>query len=283
MPLSQVVDRALGFDILVAAAINDDDLEAAELWARRARQLAVNPAAELAVAQIDARLAFAQGDAADAAAGAARAAERARAAGRMLEASAAELARARAMVAEGRTGIAIARLQALANDAELVGTLVLRSRAAGELRRLGRRLAPRPGAGIPALSARELEVGVLAAEGFTSRHIARTLFLSERTVQAHLQRAMRAMGVASRAALPAAFAAARADAEQLSFAAVADLTERQRAVAELVHMGQTNAEIAAALNISVKTVEKHVAMIFERWNVSTRTAIARLVAGATRS
>jgi DNA-binding NarL/FixJ family response regulator len=276
--LCQLVDRALGFDVLVAAAISDGDLQAAELWARRARELHANPAASLAVEQIDARLALAHGDASDAAVSAAQAVERARAAGRLLEASSAELARARAMIAEGRTGVAIPNLQAIAHESEAAGTLVLRHRAVGELRRLGRRLEPRSGAGVAALSPRELEVAALAAEGFTSRHIAQSLFLSERTVQVHVSRALKAMGVTSRTALPAAFGAALARAEEQPLADLADLTERQRAVAALVHEGQTNSEIAAALGISVKTVEKHVGMIFERWGVSTRTGIARVVA-----
>ncbi|MCR6711325.1 MAG: LuxR C-terminal-related transcriptional regulator [Demequina sp.] len=276
--LSQLVDRALGFDVLVAAAIEDRDLRAAELWARRARELHANPAASLAVERIDARLALAMGNAADSADRAAQAGDGARAAGRFLEASAADLARARAMIAQGQTGVAIPSLQHLAHESEAAGTLVLRERAVGELRRLGRRLDPRPGAGIAALSPRELEVAALAAEGFTSRHIAQSLFLSERTVNAHLRRALRAMGVSTRASLPAAFGPALERAHSQPLADVAQLTERQRAVAQLVHEGQSNAEIAAALGISVKTVEKHVAMIFERWGVSTRTGIARMVA-----
>ena len=86
------------------------------------------------------------------------------------------------------------------------------------------------------------------------------------------------MGVSTRASLPAAFGPALERAHSQPLADVAQLTERQRAVAQLVHEGQSNAEIAAALGISVKTVEKHVAMIFERWGVSTRTGIARMVA-----
>ena len=46
--------------------------------------------------------------------------------------------------------------------------------------------------------------------------------------------------------------------------------------------GLSNTEIAAALGISVKTVEKHVAMIFDSWGVTNRTGIARL-AGSIES
>lgn len=117
----------------------------------------------------------------------------------------------------------------------------------------------------------------MAAEGFTSRTIAEALSLSERTVQGHLRRAMRALDVRSRAALPAALASLLE--AKPGAAAPAVLTRRQAEVAELVRDGLSNAEIAAALGISVKTVEKHVALIFGRWGVSSRTAVARLAHG----
>ena len=85
--LAQVVDRALGYDILVSAALADDDALTASLWARRAHGLYTVPAAALAVEQIDARLALARGDADEGGERAAIAAERARAAGRLLEAT----------------------------------------------------------------------------------------------------------------------------------------------------------------------------------------------------
>ena len=62
--------------------------------------------------------------------------------------------------------------------------------AARELRKLGRRVArPAPrraaGDGIAALSARELEVAELVAEGRTNRQVAEALFLSEKTIENH--------------------------------------------------------------------------------------------------
>jgi DNA-binding NarL/FixJ family response regulator len=275
--LAQVVDRALGYDILVTAAIAEGDLEGAEVWARRARTMYATPAAMLAVEQIDARLALARGDAIAGGERAAAAAQRARSAGRLLEAAAADLDHARAMIAAGLTGAAVGQLTAAAHDAELVGAVALRHRASAELRRLGRRLEPRRGAGAVALSPRELEIAQLAAEGFTSRLIAQSVFLSERTVQAHLRRAMRALGVSSRAGLPAALSASSSSAPMpAAQAPTAALTPRQEQVARRVREGLSNAEIAADLGISVKTVEKHVAMIFDRWGVSSRTGIARL-------
>ncbi len=272
--LAQVVDRALGYDILVTAALEDGDVAGAAAWADRAHELYLVPAAAASVERIDARLAQAGGDAGQASVKAAAAAARTRAAGRLLEAAATDVEHARALVAAGHIPGAVGQLNSAAHQAEQVGALALRSRAARELRRLGRRVEPRRGAGAQVLTARELEVASMAAEGFTSLTIAQALSLSERTVQGHLRRAMRALDVRSRAALPAALASL----PEVGPTAVptAELTRRQTEVAGLVRAGLSNAEIAAALGISVKTVEKHVAMIFDRWGVSSRTAVARL-------
>ncbi len=272
--LSQLVDRAIGYDILVTAALAEHDIDAAVLWARRAKPFAVRVSANHVIDQMEARIAFALGDAESSASRSAQATSGARSIGRHLEATSAALSHARALIAAGRPGAAVSPLNLLAQDADRGGSEVLRKRAAVELRRLGRRVEPRHGAGATALSDRELEVANLAAEGFTNRHIAQSLFLSERTVQIHLGRAMRALGVSSRSALPGAFGdlIASPDAELFP------LTDRQREVSEYIHAGLTNAEISARMGIGVKTVEKHVASIFERWSVTSRTAISRRVA-----
>ena len=58
------------------------------------------------------------------------------------------------------------------------------------------------------------------------------------------------------------------------------LTERQREVAELVRRGHTNRDIATALFISEKTVERHLARIFAQLGVSRRTEVALRIAAA---
>jgi DNA-binding NarL/FixJ family response regulator len=50
----------------------------------------------------------------------------------------------------------------------------------------------------------------------------------------------------------------------------AGLTARQLAVLELVRDGLTNAEIAARLVVSVRTVDHHVAAILAKLGVSSR-------------
>jgi DNA-binding NarL/FixJ family response regulator/tetratricopeptide (TPR) repeat protein len=61
------------------------------------------------------------------------------------------------------------------------------------------------------------------------------------------------------------------------------LTERELEVARLVVDRKTNAEIATALFLSVKTIETHVRNLFRKLDVSSRVEIARTVERADRS
>lgn len=57
-------------------------------------------------------------------------------------------------------------------------------------------------------------------------------------------------------------------------AVVVSLTPRERSVVVLVVDGKTNDEIAAALGITTRTVEAHLANLFERGGVASRTELA---------
>ncbi|HHU10609.1 MAG TPA: response regulator transcription factor [Intrasporangiaceae bacterium] len=65
-------------------------------------------------------------------------------------------------------------------------------------------------------------------------------------------------------------------------AALAELTEREREVAEAVARGLSNAEIAAELFMGVPTVKTHVGRLFDKLGVENRVQIAILVHDATR-
>jgi DNA-binding CsgD family transcriptional regulator len=73
-------------------------------------------------------------------------------------------------------------------------------RARAELRATGERLGPRPRP-QDELTPQELRVALAAADGLTNNEIAARLFLSPKTVEAHLTRAYRKLAVRSRAQL----------------------------------------------------------------------------------
>jgi len=57
------------------------------------------------------------------------------------------------------------------------------------------------------------------------------------------------------------------------------LTQREMQVARLVAIGQTNADVARELTISVHTVESHLKHIYGKLNVSNRSGLAHKLSG----
>ncbi len=64
------------------------------------------------------------------------------------------------------------------------------------------------------LTAQELQIAQLAAEGLSNREIGQRLFLSHRTISTHLYRVFPKLGITSRAELGAALAPVAADRER---------------------------------------------------------------------
>ena len=62
---------------------------------------------------------------------------------------------------------------------------------------------------------------------------------------------------------------------------LATLSPRERDVALAVGRGETNAEIAAALHLSVATVKAHVSRLLDKLDVDNRVQIALLVKDAS--
>jgi len=274
----QVIDRAMGYGILATDALERGDLDAASGWAERSIPLAAHPAATLLVDELLARLDEARGDPSSAAERAGVVAARARLNGRYLDAARADLLRARAMAASGLPDRAVKQLIDAADEAERADLPGLRRSVAHELRLLGLRLPPSAGGGWASLSERERQIAVLASEGFSNQVIGNVLFLSGRTVQSYMSRILAALGIASRTALPRFVADHRLGSPRDDLPA---LTSRQWEVAGLVSDGCSNQEIARQLGISVKTAEKHIGEIMQRWSVQSRTSIASLVIAET--
>ena len=79
-------------------------------------------------------------------------------------------------------------------------------RAGHDLRAAGEASPKRSPAKWDQLSAQEMQIAAMAAEGLTNREIGQRLYLSHRTVGSHLYRAFPKLGVTSRSQLVAALA-----------------------------------------------------------------------------
>jgi DNA-binding CsgD family transcriptional regulator/tetratricopeptide (TPR) repeat protein len=110
----------------------------------------------------------------------------------------AELAMAELLRLQGRArGQALDLAHRAARTAAALGMKVLRTRAEAVIDDLTAATGP------AVLSRREQEVVALVARGLTNREIARTLFLSERTAENHVQHILTKLGFGSRAQIAA--------------------------------------------------------------------------------
>jgi ATP/maltotriose-dependent transcriptional regulator MalT len=195
-PLSRPVD----YEELVRADVSVGQLDRAQDWARRAER-ATNPAlptrvglSELAWANVH----MARGESQTARTRAQAAAAAFERAGARFDVARSAMTWGRAAAAAGDSADAIAQFERATTLFTESGAPILAARATRELRQLGRRAA-----GSETLTARELEIAELAANGKTNRQIAEALVISERTVGTHLSRIYAKLGVSSRAALAA--------------------------------------------------------------------------------
>lgn len=270
-----VIDRALSLEMLVALAVAEGDLDTAEAWADRVSPLLGSPIADSTAARALSRVALLAGRAEEAVAWAERAVARAAETDRVIERTEGEIVLNRARLEHpGTSGGDVARaLAAMVADAERTGHAMARRAASRELRAAGLRLPPVAGSGWVGLSAREAAVARMVADGASNREVAQLLHVTEHTVRAHVSRALAAFGVATRSALPAAIGAS-GEGEPGGTSVRPGLTSRQREVAGLVAQGLGNEAIARALDLSPRTVERHVSDVLQRWQLPNRTALA---------
>jgi DNA-binding NarL/FixJ family response regulator len=275
LPRLTIIDRAMSLELLVAAALAEDDVDAAESWLERLLPLAVSPIARATVLRARARTAFHAGRLEDALALGTESREESASRSRPVEVAEADLLLSRIEIALNRTAAAHGRLARLVNDSEPHGHTATRLAANRELRQTRRRLPPPRGRGWEALSEREQAVALAMARGESNPAIAARLHLAESTVRIHVSRVLAAYGVPSRTLLAAQLS------DRLEHVELPELTPRQLEVARLVADGARNQDIAVALGISVSTVEQHVAAVMARWDAGSRAAIASLMSGFT--
>ncbi len=265
-----VIDRVLGYELLTAAALDEDDLDAARSWVALADEWSGHRAAAPAVARMHSRVALLAGAPAEAVEHATRAIALARDEGRAVEAAEGEIVLARARIAADAVPDATRALRDAVASSDRNGHHAMRQSASRTLRAAGRRLPPVTGGGRDSLSPRERDVADLILSGVDNDAIAERLHLSPATVRTHCSRILTAYGVATRIGLLAAVNP-RPDVPLQP----ADLTPQQARVVDLVARALTNQQIADELDISVKGVEKHVRDVLIRWDVPTRFSIAR--------
>jgi ATP/maltotriose-dependent transcriptional regulator MalT len=94
-------------------------------------------------------------------------------------------------------------LRAARTTLELIGATAWAEQARIELRAAGERTENAEPLALDMLSAQELQIARLAADGLTNREIGEQLFLSHRTVGSHLYRIFPKLGITSRAQLAA--------------------------------------------------------------------------------
>jgi DNA-binding NarL/FixJ family response regulator len=152
----------------------------------------------------EAELALDAGDAATAAELALASAEAAQSAGVVVEAALSRTLAGRALAEAGRTDEATAELQRAADDLDGCGAVRYRDATERELRKLGKvvhrrtRKAASASEALSELSERELEVARLVVDRKTNKEIAGELFVSLKTVEAHMRNLFRKLGVSSR-------------------------------------------------------------------------------------
>ncbi|MGI5286423.1 response regulator transcription factor [Nonomuraea polychroma] len=115
------------------------------------------------------------------------------------------MARARAQLAYGRWlrrhhRMADSRplLRAARDSCDALGVLPWSERARQELRASGEGSGPRLREASDTLTPQELQIAQLAAEGLTNKEIGRRLYVSHRTIGAHLYRIFPKLGITSR-------------------------------------------------------------------------------------
>ena len=199
--------KAMALELLTRCRLALGDRDAARATAERAAAIAAGVELPMTAAWAErarAAVALDAGDAEGAATAALAAAASADGAGAVIEAARSRVLAGRALAEAGRRDAGVAELERAAAAFEACGAPRHRDAAERELRKLGRHIHRRTRrgsadvTGIESLSERELEVARLVVDRKTNKQIAAELFVSLKTVEAHMRNLFRKLGVSSR-------------------------------------------------------------------------------------
>jgi DNA-binding NarL/FixJ family response regulator len=270
LPNIQLVDRVYGYELLVTVALSIGDVGAARQWSNQAAELTGLPAGGMAAAALrrtNARIAVATGEVTAGAVMAEQAAIIADVNAGHLDATRARLLAGSARLFDADDNWpARLELSDASEQARILGATSLALLARRDLRSIGLRLVGEPQA---PMTPREREVAELLLAGASNSQIAAALGVSPRTVQSHVSRILKTLDLPSRAAVPRVLQPANETDHPRS-----QLTPRQRQVADLISRGYTNDGTARSLEVSVKTIEKHLGDIYRRLGLDSRSALA---------
>ena len=129
------------------------------------------------------------------------------------------------------------------------------------------------------LSERELQVLQLIATAASNKGIARELGLSVHTIKRHVARLMAKLGTNSRAEAAAIYRTMLPGGTPTQVEPLDDFTARELDVIARVVRGRSNCAIADELSVSINTVKRHAANIFDKLAVTSRIEVAALLDG----
>jgi ATP/maltotriose-dependent transcriptional regulator MalT len=207
MPLVPGIWRLLSLEVLTRCRLALGQETEAERAAALAQEIAASFGLPFGAALADrasAAVALAAGDAGTAAALALSSAAHADEVAARVEAALSRTLAGRALAQAGDPDRAAAELERAAAELEACGALRRRDEAEHELRKLGRTVHRRTkrgdatAGGVESLTGRELEVARLVVARRTNPQIAAELFLSIKTVEAHLRNIFRKLDAGSR-------------------------------------------------------------------------------------
>jgi predicted ATPase/DNA-binding NarL/FixJ family response regulator len=200
--------RATYFELLTRCCLELGQIENARAAAEKVRAQADEQGLQLSGLMADragAAVALAEGRAEDATDLALSAVGRSEEIGARVHAATSRALAGRALSASGRSEETIGQLVRAADDFDALGALRYRDQVEALLRTLGKTIhrrtrgGKRDGSGVELLTGREVEVAELVRAHRTNREIAGELFLSLKTVEAHMRNIFQKLGVSSRA------------------------------------------------------------------------------------